>query len=163
MEIQKNSVVKLAYKLSVLNPDQGLVVVDEKPETEPIEFLFGYNQLLPAIESHLLGQQEGFELELKLPPEQAYGEFLAELEIWYDRQKLPGGKDITVGMKFQTQGVHGDVIAVVVKEVDDQNVLLDGNHPLAGLTVVFDIQVLGVRAATESEIQAQQVQPSRLH
>lgn len=163
VEIQKDTVVTLAYKLSVVNPDEGLVVVDEKSESDPIEFLFGYNALLPAIESHLLGQSVDFELSIKLPPEEAYGDFSPELEIWYDRDKLPATPPIAVGMKYQTQGAHGQVIAVVVKEIDGDNVLLDGNHPLAGHTVSFDIKVLGVRKAKPEEISSGQITPSRLH
>ena len=161
MKIAKDTVVKLAYTLSVVDPDQGEVVLDEKPEENPIEFIFGYNALLPAVESHLLGAAVPLEMTLKLPPSEAFGDYKPELEIWYERSKLP--QEIAVGMKFQTQGADGKVTAVVVKEIDGDKVLIDGNHPLAGFTVSFDLKVLGVRKATAEELASGQILPSRLH
>lgn len=158
MLIGENTVITLSYQLFHQGADgqSDGVLVDERPVNDPVEFLFGTKALLPALEEHIQRQSSGFKSSLTLDSGKAFGAYDEKLAVWYDRDKLPV-KDLQLGMKFQTQGPYGDLISVMVRDIKEDKVLIDGNHPLAGLCVQFELTVLSVRAATEKEIATQSV------
>lgn len=160
MLIDDKSVVTLSYQLFQLGPkgEDKPGLVEERSVDDPVEFLYGTGALLPSVEERIKGQSSGFQIAVTLVPEQAFGPYQESLAQWYEKSKLPKDVEIQVGMKFQTQGPSGDVIAVMVRDIQDEKVLLDGNHPLAGLYLQFEIKVLRVRAATEEELRDQSVQ-----
>ena len=133
---------------------------------DAIEFFFGGDDLLPAMEEALDGQQAGFETHLHLQPEQAFGDYRAELVCFEDRTLFPEG--LTEGMQFaglpdgaQTAGMPSDAIYTVT-EIYPSQVVLDGNHPLAGMVLQLQVKVIAVREATEAEIEAQSVTEAEL-
>ena len=133
---------------------------------DPIEFYFGGDDLLPKMEEALDGQRAGFETHLHLQPEHAFGDYRADLVCFEERSLFPEG--LTEGMQFdglpegaQTVGMAPDVIYTVT-EIYPSHVVLDGNHPLAGMVLQLQVKVIAVREATEAEIEAQSVTEAEL-
>jgi FKBP-type peptidyl-prolyl cis-trans isomerase SlyD len=152
MSIHKPCVVSLTWKLA----DAQGHAIDELGE--PVEFFFGGNDLLPKVEEALADQDVGFAASLHLEPEHAFGDYDADLVFFEDRKIFPHAVD--VGMQFEgppegarTEGMPADVIYIVT-EVYPDHVVLDGNHPLAGIALKLDLVVRGVREATAEEIEA---------
>lgn len=163
MIINENSVVTLSYQLFSLGENQVPLLIEEKTVDDPLEFLFGKGVLLPQVENALKGQSRGFELQLDLDPRDAFGLHRPDLQAWLEKDKFPQEPPLQLGMKFQTQGPDGGVTSVIVKEIKDDQVLIDGNHPLAGLKLRFILKVLRVREATEQELLKKEVDPTQLH
>ncbi len=158
MIISSPCVVSLMWRLE----DAQGQLIDEL--TEPMEFLLGGDDLLSKVEQTLLGQSTGFEANLHLEPEQAFGDYNAELVFFETRDIFP--KDVSEGMQFEgppegatTPDLPKDVIYTVT-EVYDTHVVLDGNHPLAGLALRLALKVCDVRAATEEEVEQGSVSAS---
>lgn len=149
MKIAKNTVVTVEYALS----DAQNNVLEE--HGEPIVYLHGgYENTLPAIEASLEGKEPGFSVMIQVEPEEAFGEYDPELVRMEDRSKLP--TPLEVGMQFegipdQTDD-DDDPVIFVVTDIAEDKVVLDGNHPLAGVALRFALNVTGVRLATEEEI-----------
>src|SRR3954467_2736745 len=150
MNITAPCVVSLTWQLS----DAQNAPIDEL--AEPTEFFFGGDDLLPKVEEALEGQAAGFELQIQLEPEHAFGDYHSELVCFEDRALFPDG--VEVGMQFEglpdgaaTPDMPEDAVYTVT-EVYPSHVVLDGNHPLAGLAIRMHIQVKAVRAATPEEI-----------
>ena len=155
MLITAPCVVSLTWKLQ----DTLGHLIDELEA--PVEFFFGGDDLLAKVEEALVDQQAGFETRLQLEPEHAFGEYDAALVFFEQRSVFPGAVD--VGMQFDgvppgaaTQGLPADAIYTVT-EVYSDHVVLDGNHPLAGIALRLDLIVRDVRTATEAEIEARSV------
>jgi FKBP-type peptidyl-prolyl cis-trans isomerase SlyD len=124
----------------------------------PTEFLFGGSDLLAGIEDAIAGQAAGFETRVQLEPEQAFGDYRPELVCFEPRALFPA--ELEVGMAFeglpeghQTAGMPADAIYVVT-EVYPEHVVLDGNHPLAGMALRIALKVEAVRPATDEEAEA---------
>ena len=123
-----------------------------------MEFFYGGNDLLEKVEEALAGYEAGGELSLHLEPEHAFGDYRSELVCFEDRKLFP--EQLETGMAFEglpdgsvTPGMPPDAIYVVT-EIYPSHVVLDGNHPLAGMSLRMAIKVRGVRAATDAEIDA---------
>ena len=127
------------------------VVVDTSKGGEPLTFLEGTGQVVKGIEKALEGRSPGDVLDVTVPPELAYGEHNpAHIQV-VSKSLFDGVDDVVAGMKFQTNtGEQTQVIKVV--SVSGDSVTVDANHPLAGFTLYFDIEVLSVRDATEEEV-----------
>jgi FKBP-type peptidyl-prolyl cis-trans isomerase SlyD len=152
MQIQKPCVVALTWKLA----DAQGQDIDEL--TEPVEFFFGGDDLLPKVEAALEGQAEGFTTQLHLEPEHAFGDYDAALVCFEQRDLFP--EALEPGMRFEglpdgaaTPDMPADAIYTVT-EVYPSHVVLDGNHPLAGMALRLNLAVRGVREATGDEIDA---------
>lgn len=152
MLITKPCVVTLTWTLA----DAQGQPLDELGE--PTEFLYGGNDLLPRLEEALEGHEPGAELDVHLEPEHAFGEYDPDLVCFESRTLFPEGTE--PGMRFEglppgaaTQGMPGDAIYTVT-EVYPEHVVLDGNHPLAGIALRLHVKVLDVREATDEEVQA---------
>ncbi|HSW03208.1 FKBP-type peptidyl-prolyl cis-trans isomerase [Aquabacterium sp.] len=129
--------------------------------TEPLEFFFGGDDLLPKLEEAIAGQEAGFETDLYLEPEHAFGDYRAELVCFEDRSLFPEG--IEEGMQFdglpegaQTTGMPPELIYTLT-EIYPSHVVLDGNHPLAGVALQLQVKVIAVREASEEEVEARSV------
>jgi len=146
---------------------------------EPVEFYFGGDDLLAKVEEGLDHHVAGDEVLLQLEPEHAFGDYRPELVCFEDRKLFP--EELETGMAFEglpeghaSQGMPSDVLYIVT-EIYPSHVVLDGNHPLAGMALRLKIKVRGVREATEQETAARSVgnaaitlldagtPPSRLH
>lgn len=147
MLIARNTVVTLKYSVK----DSDGTAVDEG--TAPLIYLHGgYGGIFDRIEEELQGKAEGDALEVSLEPEDAFGEYDAELVAIEPRQLFP--ENIDVGMQFERGSEDGedDDALFTITDIADDKVVVDGNHPLAGVALLFCCTVTGVRAATAEEI-----------
>lgn len=163
MIVDKGTVVTLAYQLFSINESPQEILLEERSVDDPLEFIFGNGVLLPKVEEAIQGKGFGYETKIDLHPRDAFGLHDPQLQRFIPKNNFPKEMDLQLGMKFQTQGPSGDVISVIVKEIKDDEVLVDGNHPLAGLSLRFDIKIMRVREATEEELAKDQVDPTQLH
>jgi FKBP-type peptidyl-prolyl cis-trans isomerase SlyD len=150
MKIAKNTVVSVAYKLS---DAQGNLIEESD---EPMVYLHGgYDGTFPKIEEELDGHEAGFETQIQLEPQDAFGEYDPDLVKIEPRNRFP--EPLEVGMQFEGTPEEGDEdldsLVYVVTDVAEDKVVLDGNHPLAGMALRFALTVKDVRPATEDEIQ----------
>jgi FKBP-type peptidyl-prolyl cis-trans isomerase SlyD len=152
MIIASPCVVSLTWRLA----DAQNNPIDEL--AQPVEFFYGGSDLLAKVEEALAGHAEGAELHLHLEPEHAFGDYEPELVCFEERKLFP--EQLEPGMAFEglpqgavTQGMPADQLYVVT-EVYPSHVVLDGNHPLAGLALRLHIRVRGVREASSEEIEA---------
>ena len=151
MQVTRPSVVSLRWRLE----DAQGQLIDEL--AEPMEFLVGGDDLFAKVEEALDGHEAGFETALALQPEEAFGDYDSGLVCFEARGLFP--EDVAPGMQFEglpegavTEGMPDAVYTVT--EVYPQHVVLDGNHPLAGIGLRMHLTLLDVRAATEEEVQA---------
>jgi FKBP-type peptidyl-prolyl cis-trans isomerase SlyD len=149
MQVAKNTVVTLDY--SVADPDGELVDAGQ----EPLIYLHGgYDDIFPMIEEAVQGKKIGESVVVKMQPDDAFGEYDAELVQMEPRSAFP--KELEVGMQFEgvPEGADDDDILIYrVTEIADDKVMLDGNHPLAGMALVFTCTVTAVRPASAEEIE----------
>ncbi|SOD40865.1 FKBP-type peptidyl-prolyl cis-trans isomerase [Nitrosovibrio sp. Nv4] len=146
MRIEKDTVVTLNYELSDLT---GQVM--EKPDT-PVSYLHGgYDGIFPMVEEQLHRQEVGYSCTVLMEPENTFGEYDSQLVRVEPRALFPD--DVTVGMQFEG-GEEGsdDALIYTVTDIAEDKVVVDGNHPLAGVTLRFDCTVTEVRPATAEEL-----------
>jgi FKBP-type peptidyl-prolyl cis-trans isomerase SlyD len=157
MQIAKDTVVTLNYEL--FDVDGNLI---EKTE-EPIEYLHGgYDGIFPVVEQALDGKNVGDSCRVRLEPDDAFGEYDAELVHVEPRDKFPG--TVGVGMQFEGRGGSSDeMLLYTVTDIADDKVVVDGNHPLAGQTLDFSCTVASVRSATADEIQHRHAHGAHSH
>jgi len=146
--VKKNTFVTLCYRLC----NSQFKTLEERTATDPLIFLQGYHQLLPAVELALEGQVAGYTTTLKLSPDQAYGTYRNELVSQVLRSQFAAHLKLEFGMKFDTEGPDGKPLVVRITKTDEDSVTLDGNHPLAGQELIFELNILAVREASEEEI-----------
>lgn len=145
--IANDTVVRFNYTLT--NSDGDVL---DKSNGEPLAYLHGHHNIIPGLEAQMKGKGAGDKFTVTVAPEDAYGEYLAEAVQEVPRANFQGVENIEVGMQFQSQTDDGHVMLVTVKDVNDDVVVVDGNHPLAGVTLTFDVEVVDVREATADEI-----------
>ena len=147
--IGDNSVVSIHY---TLKNDEG-EVMDSSEGKAPLQYLHGNNNLIPGLESELTGKATGAKFEASIAPEQAYGERRDDFIQVISKEMFQGVENVEPGMTFVAQGEGGAQRQVRVTEVDGDNVTIDANHPMAGLTLNFTVEVVDVREATPQEIE----------
>ena len=148
MQIAAQCVALFHYKLT---NDQG-EVIDSSDGREPLAYLHGGGNIVVGLENALEGRTAGDKFSVSVDPEQGYGEHNEALVQTVPRSMFQGVDQIETGMRFQAQSDHGPV-SVVVTEVTDENVTVDGNHALAGETLNFEIEVTEVREASAEELE----------
>ncbi len=148
MRIADDCVVTLAYTLR----DDAGEVLDSATTADPFAFVHGRHSVIPGLEKALTGRGAGDTLDLTIAPADAYGEHSPARVQVVPRDRFPADIDIEPGMQFHASDEHGGRMAVRVAEVNEDGVVIDANHPLAGQTLHFAVQVLGVRAATAEEL-----------
>jgi len=152
MLIEKNTVVTLSYRVT----DSDGNLVDEG--NAPLVYLHGgYDGIFPRIEESLHGKTVGEKLEIKLQPDDAFGEYDAKLVLVEPRNLFPGS--IEVGMQFERaseqdlgRASQADDVVFTITDITDDKVVIDGNHPLAGQSLLFSCEITDVRAATADEL-----------
>lgn len=149
MKVAKDTVVSLRYELTDVNEGTLLEKADD-----PISYVHGgYDGIFPAVEEAIHGKNVGDKFSVTMEPEDAFGEYEHDLVRAEPRSMFP--KEVEVGMQFEG-GTEGDddedFMLYTVVEVSDNEVTVDGNHPLAGKTIKFEGSVTGVRAATKEEL-----------
>jgi FKBP-type peptidyl-prolyl cis-trans isomerase SlyD len=146
--IGDNSVVSMHYKLT----DNDGNVIDSSEGIEPLTYLHGVGNLIPGLEKELVGKVENDSLVVKVLPAEGYGEVLQELIETVPIAAFQGVDKIEPGMSFEAKNPNGEMQRIVVKEVEGDMVTVDANHPLAGVELNFDVNIISVREATEEEI-----------
>ena len=147
MLIDTNKVITINYTLK----DDAGKLIDESNDGS-FCYLHGADNIIPGMEQALHGKAKDDQLQLSLKPEQAYGEYVEALTQVVDRSMFDVNDNIEAGMQFHAQSENGQTIMITVTEVDGDKITIDGNHPLAGETLHYDITVIDVRDATEEEI-----------
>jgi FKBP-type peptidyl-prolyl cis-trans isomerase SlyD len=147
VSIKKDSVVTFNYTLK----DDAGAVIDSSAAGEPLVYLHGHGNLVPGLERELEGKGAGEKLTVKVTPADGYGEHSKDHIQKVPRRSLKGINKITVGMRLHAQTEQGPR-AVTVTAVTGDMVTIDGNHPLAGQNLNFDIELVDVRDATAEEL-----------
>ena len=148
MTIAENKVVTLHYTLT---DDAGTVI--DKSDDGSFLYLHGASNIIPGLENALTGKSSGDELKVTVSPEEGYGERDDARKEEVPREMFPADTDIEPGMQFHAEGPEGQMITVTVAEVSDDTVTVDGNHPLAGVQLNFDVKVVEVRDASAEELE----------
>ena len=146
--IKKNSVVSMIYCLKNTNGEE----LDRADKGQPFAYLHGVGQMIPGLEKELEGLGIGDKKDVTVPPQEGYGELNPQLKMQVDRANFPKDADIKPGMQFEGQGDGGTRTVFTVKAVVGDKIDVDGNHPLAGETLHFSVEITGVREATEEEL-----------
>lgn len=146
--IGKNAVVSIHY---TLKDDDGQVM-DSSEGRDPLSYLHGANNLIPGLEKELEGKSSGQSFSATIAPTEAYGESNPELVQTISKEMFQGVENIEPGMAFTAQGPQGQQ-QVTVTAVEGDDVTVDANHPMAGKTLNFEVEVVDVRDATEEELE----------
>lgn len=148
MQIANDVVVSIEYTLT---DDQG-TVIDSSVGGEPLTYLHGAGNIIPGLEGALEGKKVGDSFKVSVTPAEGYGEKDDGLLQVVPRGMFQGVDQMEVGMQFHAQTDHGMQV-ITVAGVEGDNVTVDGNHPLAGQNLNFDVKVVDVRAATGEELE----------
>ena len=147
MLIAKDKVVTIDYTLTGPKGD----VLDTSKGRAPMAYIHGASNIIPGLESALEGKSAGDEMVVNVAPEDAYGHRDEKMIQSVPRDRFKGVADIKPGMQFQANTPQGPRV-VTVAGVDEANVQIDANHPLAGVPLKFDVKVVGVRDASAEEL-----------
>lgn len=145
--IANDHVVTFNYTLTNSEGEQ----LDKSEEGSPLAYLHGHANIIPGLEKELTGKSAGDSLKVTVAPAEAYGEYMEEAVQEVPKEMFQGVDTIEAGMQFHAEA-QGGMQIVTVKAVEGDTVIIDANHPLAGQTLTFDVEVVEVRAATEEEL-----------
>jgi len=146
--VKKDAVVSLSY--SLINADGQQL--DKSSPDKPFAYLHGSKQIVPGLENALEGMIIGDKKEITVSPAEGYGEFVPGLKMDIERSNFPKDVDIQTGMQFSAD-VNEDNRIFTVTGLENEKVQVDGNHPLAGQTLHFDVEVVEIRDATKEELE----------
>ncbi len=118
-------------------------VFDSSVGKDPLQFEVGSGQIIPGFENAIMGKQIGEKVTVQVPADQAYGQIREDLYVEVPMDKMPGA--VEVGQLLQADSGDGQVVQVIVKEVKEDTIVIDGNHPLAGQDLVFEIEVVSIQ------------------
>jgi peptidylprolyl isomerase len=137
--ITQGSTVEVHYTGKLTNDE----VFDSSEGKEPLKFEVGSGQIIPGFENAILGKNVGDKVTVSIDPTQAYGDVREDLLVKVPFDKMPG--DVEVGQTLQADSGQGQPVMVVVEQVNEDHVVINGNHPLAGKELVFDIEIVSVQ------------------
>jgi len=146
--VESNTVVDVHYHGYFHGTDE---VFDSSLEREPLTFLVGHGQMIPGFEAEILGAVVGEKRTFTLEPDRAYGPRQEEAIMQRSKAEFPENVDLEVGMKFQAE-VGGMPTPVEITGIEGDVVTVDFNHPMAGKTLTFDIEIMSIRPAQDEEI-----------
>jgi FKBP-type peptidyl-prolyl cis-trans isomerase SlyD len=147
MKIENEKVVSINY---TLRNDQG-EILDTSDGREPLAYIHGMGTIIPGLESQLTGKSAGDSLQVTVSPADGYGEYDFAQVVQVSRSQFEGVSDLKVGMQFTASSPEGHQV-VTITSINNDTVTVDGNHPLAGKTLHFDVTVVDVRNASEDEL-----------
>jgi len=148
MRIARNSVVTIDFTM-YSDADE---VLESSQDDTPLVYMHGIGELPEGLEEELSGKQAGDEVNVTLTPDQAYGEYDASLVQAVPREQFDGADEIEVGMRFEAETDEGPREVHVIG-LEEGEVIVDANAPYAGRTVRFEVKVLGVREASDDELE----------
>jgi FKBP-type peptidyl-prolyl cis-trans isomerase SlyD len=140
MKIKKGSRVAFHYELR----DESGKVIDSTFGTEPVIYIQGEGEIIPGLESLMEGEEAGFEAKVTLAPEEAYGVVNDDLIVFAGPDNFDDDVEIEVGSTVETEDPEGNTVIFKIIEVSEDKVYLDGNHPLAGQTLDYKVEVVSV-------------------
>jgi FKBP-type peptidyl-prolyl cis-trans isomerase SlyD len=146
MAIEQNQIVSIEYEVK-----DGDTVVDSNVGGAPLVFMFGKGQIIPGLETGIANMNVGDKTEVTVKPEDAYGEYNKDATQEVPKDQF-AGIDLEEGMTLYGQGEDGSTVQVIVKEIGQETVIIDFNHPLAGKTLVFNVAINNIREASEEEV-----------
>lgn len=147
MRIQRGRVVTMHYTLR----DESGGTIETSRGRDPLAYLHGYGQLIPGLEKVLDGNEAGHATTVTVAPKDAYGERDPKAVVRAERDSFPEEMELVPGAEVAAETPDGPLSFVVVS-IEGDEVVLDANHPMAGKTLTFDVEVTGVRAATPEEL-----------
>jgi len=147
MQIADNMVVTLDYTLK----DDNGTILDSSTDGN-FAYLHGAHNIIPGLENALTGKSAGDEVNVTVIPAEGYGERHDSMVQAVPRDMFDSEQEIEVGMQFHAQSPDGDMVVVTVMDMDDDNITVDGNHPLAGMNLNFGVKVIDVREASTEEL-----------
>jgi FKBP-type peptidyl-prolyl cis-trans isomerase SlyD len=149
MNIEDKCAVSIHYTLTNEQGDK----LDSSEGQDPLRYLHGARNIIPGLEAALAGKSAGDQLTVTIQPEDAYGEINPEMIQVVPREAFQGIDDVQPGMQFQASGPDGQAQVVTIRAVGEEGITVDGNHPLAGQVLNFDVTVEDVREATKEELE----------
>lgn len=147
MKVERDRAVFFHYTLTNLQGD----TLEESREDQPLGYIHGTRSIIPGLEREMDGRDAGDQFEVTIEPEQAYGEHDEDLIQTVPSSMFEGVDQVEKGMQFRAQSEQGERL-VTVTDVQGDEVTIDANHPLAGETLNFEVEITDVRAATEQEL-----------
>lgn len=147
MQIEEKKVVVIDYSVKTLDGQ----LIESSEGHEPLAFLCGYQNVIPGLEKALFGKSAGEKFQIEIAPEDAYGERSEEMIKEVPMVAFQGVDNIEAGMQFHAESPDGNQLVTVTK-VENGIVTVDGNHPLAGVVLVFDVDIKQVRDASDDEL-----------
>ena len=148
MVISGKTVVSIQYTLK----DVDGQLLDSSDESEPFTYLHGTGNIVVGLEKALSGKSAGDQLTVEVSPQEGYGEVDSKEIKTVDKPVFRGVDSIQVGMTFNAQSVDGSSKSIKATAIEGDKITIDSNHPLAGITLHFEVQVISIRKATEIEI-----------
>ena len=148
MQIGDQKVVTLHYTLT---DNEGRLI--DKSDDGSFAYLHGASNIIPGLENALTGKSTGEEFSVSISPEEGYGARDETMMQQVPRSMFEENSQIAVGSQFHAQGPNGEMLIVTVMEVHDEHVVVDGNHPLAGVDLNFTVTIVDVRDASDEEIE----------
>ena len=148
MNISDKCVVAFHYKLTNSDGEQ----LDSSDGQDPLKYFHGASNIVPGLEKELEGRKAGDALKVEVQPDEGYGQVNPEMVQKVPRSAFDGAPEIKLGMQFRAQGPGGEAQLITVKEVSEEEITVDGNHPLAGQVLHFDVTIEDVREASEEEL-----------
>ena len=145
MAIEANQIVSIEYEVS-----DGTSIVDSNIGGTPLVFMFGKGQIIPGLENGIAHMSIGEKAEVPVKAADAYGEYNTDAKQEVPKDQF-AGIDLEIGMSLYGQGEDGSTVQVIVKEIGEENVIIDFNHPLAGKDLLFNITINNIREASAEE------------
>lgn len=147
MQVADNMAVSIHYTLT---NDQG-EIIDSSIGDEALMYLHGMGNIIPGLESALLGKSVGDKFNVRVPAKDAYGEQYEEMIQVISRAMFEGIDELEVGMQFHAE-VNSGSGEITIINIEGDEITIDGNHPLAGMALTFDVEVVDIRPANHEEI-----------
>ncbi|MHB1294973.1 MAG: FKBP-type peptidyl-prolyl cis-trans isomerase [Anaerolineae bacterium] len=148
LTVQDDIVVSMDYVLRLADGQ----VADSSEGREPLEFVQGHGSIIPGLEQALYDMEAGQEKDVTVAPADGYGEFDSDMFETLPREAFPAGVELEVGMAFRMRTETGETVVATISELDEEDVTLNLNHPLAGQTLYFHVKIAGLREATEEDL-----------
>jgi FKBP-type peptidyl-prolyl cis-trans isomerase SlyD len=148
MPLKENQVVSINFTLK----DNDGNIIQATTKEEPFSFLSGNEQILPKLEENIGGMLIGSKKTVVLDPENAYGNFSESAVRTVNKSEFPEGTELKVGMGYYADTPDGKQLPFTIKNIEGENITLDFNHPLAGKTLTFEVELLNLRDATQEEL-----------
>jgi len=148
MKVAENAVVVIDYTLT----DNEGEVIDSSEGAGPLAYLHGMGNIIPGLEEALLGKAAGDAVKASIEPAKAYGERHEDMKQDVPKELFGGIDNIEVGMQFQSETEEGPIMVTVIA-IGEEMITVDGNHPLAGVALNFDVKIREIREATAEELE----------